>query len=168
MNDMTGVRNDVHRNGSLKMYVLVGVLSAVITATGSVLANNWCRIFPCRDIATEKAAGTEPRPTPDTSLVGSFGSFSKFGKWITLKKDVTYQAQSDGFIAAYTGGKSPANGVLIYVGERIDELSVRTRTGRYDGAVCPVSKGDYWMVKSNNGGSITVHWLPVSNSRNNG
>ena len=79
---------------------------------------------------------------------------------------MTYKAESDGFIVAYTGGKRPPE-IAIHVGEQIGKLTIRTRAGRYDGTICPVSKGDYWMVKSHSGGTVVVHWLPISNIKNN-
>lgn len=80
-------------------------------------------------------------------------------------KDTLYQAKSDGFVAAYTGGNSPADELVIEVGDAPDRLNVRTRAGRYDGTICPVSRGDHWVVRSFGEGSITVHWLPSLSER---
>ena len=86
-----------------------------------------------------------------------------FGQWRERRKDTIYQAETDGFVAAYTGGNSPADEFVIEVGERVEELRVRTRAGRYDGTISPVARSDYWTVRPFGDRSITVHWLPIGN-----
>ena len=142
-----------------RMYLIVIVLCAVITATGQILSQNWPHIFRySTDRVPEKVEGKTPQTTDLPSGDGS----NIFGKWVKLEKNVTYKAESDGFIAAYTGGKSPASGFHIYVGKQLNNLTILTRAGQYDGTVCPVSNGDYWQVRASSGGEVVVHWLPIS------
>lgn len=150
-----------------RVYLIALVVSSVIAALGEIVSRNWDRIFPRTDAAVNAVddSNENPKKTP-VAVSSPDGSTSTFGRWIELTKDVVYKAESDGFVAAYTGGNSPADEFVIDVGERIDRLPVRTRAGRYDGTVCPVSKGDYWRVRSFGEGSITVHWLPISSTRN--
>ena len=101
---------------------------------------------------------TQPRSEPPQG---------PFGKWESRNPNLVYQANSDGFIAAYTAGNSPAQDLMIYTGRKQDSLFLRTRAGRYDGTVCPVPKGHFWTVKGGSGG-LAVHWLPVSSPGTDG
>ena len=85
-----------------------------------------------------------------------------FGSWKECKKDTVYVAATDGFVAAFTGGKKPGSEFEIYVGGSKDSLTVRTRAQRYDGTVCPVPKGNSWKVNSYKDGTVTVYWLPAN------
>jgi len=141
-----------------RMYLIVIILCAVISAVGEIVAQNW-PWSPIKSVP-EKVEGETPQPTiPD--LPSGDGS-NIFRKWVKLEKNVTYKAESDGFIAAYTGGDNPARGFHIYVGEQLNNLTILTRAGQYDGTVCPVSNGDYWLVKASSGGEVVVRWLPIS------
>ena len=108
---------------------------------------------------------TQPPSKPSKSLQGKFGE-----KWQKLKPNLVYRATSDGFIAAYTGGKNPAHQFAVYTGKEQDSLAWRTRAGRYDGTVCPVPEGHFWTVRAldTDGspvqGEVTVQWLPVISS----
>ena len=151
-------REDRYIVGFLKAIMRYWV-PALIMASGAYFAAT-LEPVPQGEPAPDGSISSPDKPK-DTPPV-QFASRRMFGKWQEeFAKDTVYKAASDGFIAAYTGGNNPADGVLIYVGENQNKLAVLTRTGRYDGAVCPVGKDQYWMVKSNNGGRITVHWLPV-------
>ena len=108
---------------------------------------------------TIDATGQEPQSTelperdPDSP--------NAFGKWKPLEPDLVYRAESDGFIAAFTGGKNPARRLMVYTGQDQGSLDLRTRSGRYDGTVCPVTKDHLWTVKTDGPGSVTVYWLPI-------
>ena len=170
---MNGEASGVPQN--LKIYLLAVVLSALIGAAGSILAeaHAWIGIF-VKD-SNLVAEGGAPQSTdtvdqyppivPDLSRRSPVpAQITKFGKWVELRENVTYKAESDGFVAVSTYGNSPANGVLVHVGEDITKLPVRTRAGRWDGTVCPVSKGHYWLVHTKQKGDIAVNWLPISRS----
>ena len=109
-------------------------------------------------------ADTEPSPAvegQESADADTEPSPAVFGEWEPRQPNLVYEATSDGFITAYTGGNNPARGFLIYTGERPDSMPLRTRGGEYDGTVCPVSKGSFWAVRSDGGGRLTVQWLPV-------
>ena len=86
-----------------------------------------------------------------------------FGVWEEREHSVVYQAETDGFVSAVTDGDSPARGLKVLVGPTKDNLSTRGRGLTYDGTVCPVSEGDYWLVKriATRSGDILVSWLPI-------
>ena len=161
------------QQSNFRMYLLVVVISSVISAAGSVLAENWKEIFGSDNAEPIKATNLQPpkldpgpiedRP-PRHSVLPTWSA--KFGKWSKREANVTYKAESDGFVSAFTSGNRLPNEVLVHVGEKIEKLPLRTRTGRYDGTVCPVSKGDYWIVRTrpNQEGGTAVQWLPVTRS----
>ena len=98
-----------------------------------------------------------------TAILGTLGP-KKFGAWEERKHSVVYKAETDGFIAAATAGNSAAKGVSVRVGKVSDasKLSLLTRSLQYDGTVCPVPKGSYWVVeRSTNSGRAIVSWLPI-------
>ena len=146
-----------------RMYLWITVLSAVIAAGGHILAANWDRFFH-QETGSVRASHSDVRPTPPQDLEARIGGF---GNWIDLDADVTYRAETDGFVAAYTKGDRPAKLISIYVGVETDTLTMRTRAGRWDGTVCPVAKGDCWLVMSRGTGEVVVQWLPISSSSDN-
>ena len=98
-----------------------------------------------------------------TAILGTLGP-KKFGAWEERKHSVVYKADTDGFIAAATGGDSAAEGFDVRVGKVNDasELPILTRSLRHDGTVCPVPKGSYWVVERfRNSGYAIVSWLPI-------
>ncbi len=109
----------------------------------------------------ERELPQESREVTDTDTK----SRAVFGEWKRRQHNFVYQASTDGFIAAYTGGNTPAQGFMIYTGKTQDSMPLRTRGGRYDGAVCPVAKGSFWTVQADGEGSLTVQWLPVGSSQ---
>lgn len=117
------------------------------------------------DVGQVQVEETEPLSRPPQ------GGAATFGKWQPLEPNLVYKANSDGFIAVYTGGNRPAREFLVYTGETQDSLTVRTRAGRYDGTVCPVPKDHFWTVRALGAGGetvqagVTVHWLPVGSSQ---
>lgn len=152
------------RNGrsAQRSYLITIVLAVSITGVANVLAQNWPHLFPKSDPA-ESPPDEMPsvRDNDDGLQVGP----SAFGRWVERQADTVYQAEADGFVAAYTGGNHPADEFVVDVGvlnkSNSIDWGVRTRAGRYDGTVCPVSRGDHWRVRSFGAGTITVHWLPI-------
>lgn len=84
----------------------------------------------------------------------------RFGEWErNMKRDTAYQAASDGFVVAMSGGDKATDANHIYTGQTTADLkNVCTRIAKYGGAVCPVAKGQFWMAK---GGELTIQWMPV-------
>ena len=167
-NQAGGIRETV----PVKVWVAVTLISAVIAAVGQVLSNPLQEFFSPETLGRD---APETRPAESIPLQEAVKDGSLFGSWVSknaegtpLRADTPYQAPSGGFISAYTGGNNPAGGILIYVSKGLSDLSnrdsIRTRTGRYDGVVCPVPKGRYWKAESDNGGGITIQWLPVVSS----
>lgn len=90
------------------------------------------------------------------------------GQWRNREPGVAYRAESDGFVAVHTHGKKPASGFRFYTGwsEELKDLRIRTRGQRYDGSVCPVTEGEWWLVRYEGPREgITVQWMPVSRSQ---
>ena len=150
-----------------RTYLTTAVLAATITGVANVVAMNLQHIFPKDDPAEQPAASDGTPSAHYADDAGLQEGPSAFGRWDGREKDRDYRAESDGFVAAYTGGRDPADEFVVEVGELDTDSGaiswdVRTRAGRYDGTVCPVSKGDYWRVRSFGGGRIVIHWLPIS------
>ena len=99
---------------------------------------------------------------PWIGIVGFLAAGSSFGQWTVRQPGMTYEAQADGFVSAHSAGQNPAYDFAIEVLDgRNGEVFVRTRGGRYDGTVSPVSQGDLWTVRSLDGGTVVVYWLPA-------
>ena len=87
-----------------------------------------------------------------------------FDKWIIVEVDEAIPAETDGLLTAHSGGKSPnVAEFALQTGESEDKLKSRSRAGPYEGALIPVRKGDYYMIKSSKGDrrSIIAYWLPI-------
>ena len=132
---------------SARSYVIVTLVAAVIGAIASLVAPI---LVP-----------GPPMPTVP----------GQFGEWETRNADTVYQAETSGFVAAYTGGEDsllmPRN-LLIHTGTSQGDMEVCSRGGRYEGALCPVGRGDYWRVEVRrrvgegyDPSTVKVKWLPV-------
>ena len=161
MEDDTNGGKTKMQQGNLKFYAVVTVIAAVITACGQILAHNWETIS--RSDNAKPAVGTNPQiVTPEPARpIG-------FGKWAERQPNVTYKAESDGFVAVFTHGDSPPDEVMVHVGDKLEDLPIRTRAGRYDGTVCPVSKGHFWLVRTRQEREMKVNWLPISRRQKTG
>ena len=112
-----------------------------------------------------------------TALVLSIFNFSQdavdFGEWEAVSPNVAEsgrRADTDGFVAVFTHEREvdrpsrekegPAS-VVVWVGRNEGSLVERTRAGRYNGALCPVSKGDWWKIEVRQKGGFTVGWRPI-------
>ena len=98
-----------------------------------------------------------------------------FGDWETRDVEDVYQAESDGFLAAYTGGRgvdkticleTEASEAAIRIQNpngNCNTTGLRTRAGAFDGSVTPVKQGHFYTVRIRQGvrGSVTVYWLPL-------
>ncbi len=125
------------------------------------------------EATTEDVQPSSPVPPPTPQRVQTEGEDRRvFGKWESEVSDnkrysvnTTYQAPSDGFISAFTGGNRPASGAVIRIGEA-DQTEIKfqvcSRMKKYDGAICPVPKGSYWRVTKSGGGRVTIKWLSVA------
>ena len=166
---------------SLPIAVISMVISTIIDAVGPTIAEAiLSRVLVERDkeaIVEEVKKSDQTSSSallPDTSRVQAEGEGRRgFGeKWERKEStdkpysvNTPYQAPSDGFIAAYTGGNSPAPEAMIYVGVKEQtkiSFQLCSRMQRYDGAICPVPKGSYWKVTNPSGGSVTIRWLSVT------
>ena len=97
----------------------------------------------------------------------------QFGEWQTMRPETVYPAETSGFVAVHTHwgdteGAGLPNNLLIHTGpgQSDDDMSVCSRAGRYQGALCPVQQGHYWQVEVRKGevydaSTVTVKWLPV-------
>jgi len=84
-----------------------------------------------------------------------------FGSWEGKSSNTVYQAESDGFVLAYSAVGSE---LKILTDGSNPPTTVRQHHYHSNGAgawhisaVCPVRKGDYWKVES----ASSVYWLPV-------
>lgn len=87
-----------------------------------------------------------------------------FGEWDNIRANRTYQAKSDGFLIAFSSGSGKVAKFTLETGKPEQKESVRTRAARYDGAVTPVKKGDFYKIhveEDRNPLTITAHWLPI-------
>ena len=152
------------------LYLVAAIISAAISATGWILTANWEYIFPRDDPVIPKPDSTSVSARVDEDIMSPEDGVSvapglrAFGRWMRRQENRVYRAESDGFVAIFTGGDNPADGALIYVGQDDPPREVATRTGRYDGAVSPVSRGDYWRVVPDDNGTVVIQWLPISRS----
>ena len=129
----------------------------MITAGGQIIAVNWDAFFGARDYfdvdanTTDNEGEKDVRETLVTSKV----------EWITYKANVTYLASTDGIVSAFSGGDGAVTGGGVFEGASATSLEVRTRFGRFDGAVLPVTKGRYWLVQVEGSGqrNVEVQWL---------
>ena len=136
-------------------YLLVLATCAVITAIGNVFAANWTAIFPAHEpVNLDQDIG-------DT-VVETQGN-SESADWVILKHNVVYRAETDGIVAASSGGDGDVAAGLVLEGASQSGLRLRTRFGKYDGAVLPVRRGRYWMVQAEGAGerNIEVQWLAL-------
>ena len=137
------------------LYATVILLSSLIAAGGNILAANWTILFPAKS-PTELEGSPAPTGEADKPLEDA--------DWQILAPNVVYRAESNGFVATYSGGTGKVRVGVIREGPAADNLSWRTRFTRYDGTVLPILKGRYWMVEARGEGdnnSITVQWLPM-------
>ena len=100
-------------------------------------------------------------PTKETKPV------SGEADWETFQHNVAYHAETDGIVSAFSGGDGVVTEGLIFEGASQGTLEIRTRFGRYDGAVLPVRQGRYWLVQyeSSDEQTIEVQWLPLPSGR---
>ena len=102
-------------------------------------------------------------PVAETTPVAAETPVAETGGWVDLEANTVYQAESNGFIVTYSGGKGKVARGVIREGNSPskNDLPWRTRFHDYDGAVLPVQKGRYWLVEALDGPSksITVRWL---------
>ena len=84
-------------------------------------------------------------------------------EWVRADPNVTYLAETDGIVSAISGGDGIVKEGVIFEGGTEQFMDVRTRFGRYDGAILPVEKGRYWQVKSEGASqdTIQVQWLAL-------
>ena len=105
------------------------------------------------------STNVQPTPAPETVL-------TTFGAWIELKQGILYRAETDGFVVATAHSSKGATGVVIRSGSETTKEAMQVLArgqDRYDSAVGPVRKGDYWYVTHFDGeGEILVRWLPMS------
>ena len=100
----------------------------------------------------------------------------RLGDWEDRKVGEVYQAETDGFLAAYTGGdvnrficlETEASEAAIRVLDprgNCNTTGLRTRALPYDGSVTPVKEGHFYIVRIRSGdkGRVTVYWLPFYN-----
>ena len=118
----------------------------------------------------DPASREVPEPPPiETPPAGVMLPPAGFGEWTDgFRTDTAYPATSDGFVAAFTGGNSPADEFVIRVGRHPSRLRPLTRAQRYDGTVAPVPKDYFWLVETFGPGNVTIFWLPVGDGPSDG
>ena len=87
-----------------------------------------------------------------------------FAEWERVGVNEALPAETDGLLMAWSGGGSPnVARFALQTGESEDSLKSRSRAGQYEGALIPVRKGEYYLIKSSKGDpmSITAYWLPI-------
>lgn len=100
-----------------------------------------------------------------------------FGDWELKSVDQVHEADSDGFLLAFTAGTGVSRSRTHFCletaesktdlqakGDRCNfDSSVRTRAGIREGAMTPVKKGHYYKASMYRGNSrfVTVYWLPI-------
>ena len=97
----------------------------------------------------------------------SDGATPGLGTWIDLKQGVLYRAETDGFVVATAHSATGATGVVIRSGTETTRESMHILArgqDRYDSAIGPIKKGDYWYVTHFDGeGEILVRWISLGN-----
>ena len=86
-----------------------------------------------------------------------------FGDWKLIEVDRVYQADSDGFVSAYTYTEAVA--ISLRTGELESELgepshATRSRASSHDGTIMPVKKGHYYVVSVDTGSPnfVKAYW----------
>ena len=82
---------------------------------------------------------------------------SIFGDWVSIAIDSTRMADTDGMVVAFSEGDGEFG---LWVGERADNLLLRTRGGAQEGTATPVKVGQHYRV-STNGSAVTAWWMPI-------
>ena len=158
-----GLKEVPRTNGLTAPWVMA--IAAVFGILGSLVP----------DIATDmrrgdlEAAGfnqeidsTNVQPTPISEEAAE-----GFGDWVELKQGILYRAETDGFVVATAHSATGATGVVIRSGSEATKASMQVLArgqDRFDSAVGPVKKGDYWYVTDFDGeGEMLVRWLPLGN-----
>ena len=134
---------------------MILLLCTVVTAISQIVAANFNYIFsPAEPVDVDVSTDTPIKETQATS-----GDVD----WVFLMYNVAYRAETDGIVSAFSGGDGDVAEGVIFEGASQDSLEIRTRFGRYDGAVLPIRKGRYWLVQTEGGGerNLTVQWLAL-------
>ena len=63
----------------------------------------------------------------------------RLGEWVGLKLDTVYHADTDGFVAAFSGGSNPPKLTNIESGSSAD-MAMRSRFGQYLAQWCRYRK----------------------------
>ena len=99
-----------------------------------------------------------------------------FGDWVTLDNAVTsgtiVQAETDGFLLAYTSGATQVAAFWLETGPKRDQLVNRSRGSAYEGAITPVKQGEFYRirVRTTDDGepyrrghdrTIKAYWMPL-------
>ena len=99
-----------------------------------------------------------------------------FGDWVTLDDAVTggniMQAETDGFLLAYSSGNTEVAAFWLETGSERDRLVNRSRGSAYEGAMTPVKQGEFYRIRIRTtdderpyrGGhtrTITAYWMPL-------
>lgn len=90
-----------------------------------------------------------------------------FGTWVPIPVNRALQAESDGFVSAYTHSHKAAT-LSLRIGKSESDLNkkdraMRSRANAHDGAVMPVKKGQYYLVNADAGSPefVEAYWLPI-------
>ena len=141
-------------------YFYVSVSSAVMAGTLLYFINGYLDRLK-ENSAVENNNKEQAYPVAETPVAET--PVAETGGWVDLEANTVYQAESNGFIVTYSGGKGKVARGVIREGNSPskNDLPWRTRFHDYDGAVLPVQKGRYWLVEALDGPSksITVRWL---------
>ena len=134
---------------TFKRYGGITILCTIIT----VIGYNWDRIFPS--------------PPPNEPSLGQPNPVQTKDGWELKEVNRAHQADSSGFVVAYSSGEGTVAPGGILEGPMENALQLRTRFTKYDGAMLPVWKGRWWKVKAQTGDpkSITVYWIDLGHFR---
>ena len=87
----------------------------------------------------------------------------RLGDWLSRSNNTVYQADTDGFVVAWTTAAAAING---YTDNSNPPTTERQRDGDGDAGggngssiFVAVKKNDYWKIA--NGTVVTVYWIPL-------
>jgi len=176
----SGVKNDLHELIDLSTVSVTNIVDADISSSAAISGSKINPNFGAQDILGGDCtlsgdaiiSGTTDMGS-DLTLTGAFGvtgastftgdvtidgDCSIFGAWASKSNNTIYQADTDGFVTAFSTSNGTVSGITD---SNSSPSTVRVSSSEPSiayGSICfPVKKDDYWKTT----GAATVYWIPL-------